>query len=190
MHKEREGLGKQTPMQEAMRALEVRNSAEGEMLFATFGRGKSKALIFPTPAELKIGESMLLSDFLVVTSDGYKVIHIDNLNRREGDIGAEDFSLLVSQMLGKINNFFDFPGNGYKNGALTRKTISITPTNLLVFTGHPLGFRYSPVAFDNWRIMDASISQVGKILALNLKRVEYLRVTSQSISKFLNGTAS
>lgn len=181
----------QTGMQKTMLELEAKNSAMGRRLFATFGRDNSRALIFPTPARLELKdeekeELKLVADFLVVTSDAYKAIHTDNNNRKEEDIGADGFSEEITNRLNKKEGILSFSTDGYKDGELRLGQISITSTNLQVFQVHPWGLRYSPEAFANWILMDASDFKVKKILELNLKRVEHERAVSQRISDVLS----
>lgn len=178
----------QTGIWRTILELKTKNSAEGGMLFATFGRGKTEALIFPTPAllEIKDGNRMLsVADFLVVTNHGYKVVHIDNLDMKEGDIGAEGFLQELDSRLGKKEGFFG-RSTGYIDGELRFKRISITSESLRLFQVHPYGFLYSPEDFNNWRLMNTSDSQVEKILDLNIKRVKALRTTSKKVSGILN----
>lgn len=160
----------QEPQSQLMAELKAKNAEMDGLLLVSFGWGKAESLILRTPATLEMedGERKLsVADFLVVTrSYGNKVVHIDNFNESEEGITARDFSEGIILRLGKKERF-SLHRNGHVDGELRLSNIYVTPNSLLLFKAHPLGFLYEPKAFDNWRLMDASTSQVEKILDLN-----------------------
>lgn len=180
MPKGTERQEQKTGMQGTFLELEAKNSGVDGLLCATIGRGKTRVLIFPTPAELAVenGERTLsVADFLVVTTFGeFKVIHNENRFGVEDGLGSKDFSLLITKKLGK--KFFR-PHSGYKNGQLRLGSAIFTTENLQQPSVSSIAFTYSRrVASHNWRLMNASDVQAEKILDLNEKRVEAARATS------------
>lgn len=92
---------KQTEMQSTMQELQAENSKSGGMLFATFGEGKGMALVFPTPFTIEKNGKPVADALLVITSDGYRLIHFD---RKLSGVSVESVSEVVREELGKASS--------------------------------------------------------------------------------------
>jgi len=176
------------PMDQAKQQLEAKNVEVGGRLFATFGKGKSKVLIFPTPHTIQEGGVPIADELLVVTNDSYRAIHFD---RGQEGISVKSISDIVEGSLGSKYGFFSRRA-GYADGEL------ILDGSLYISSKRASDFRHTDLFSDegprkvykNCGLIKVDRTRVEEILNANLERVESTRVTSQRVSNVLRGTNS
>lgn len=177
----RDGL---TVMQKTILALEARNAVMDGKLFTVFGRGKNKALIFPTPLIVRENGEPIADELLLVTNDDVLAIHFD---RRKTGIGVESVSTIVEENLGKRYGLLSASA-GY-----TDKQLRLVGS-LLISREGTLDCRGIDPCFDsgktyaNCRLVKVDTARVEEILTANIKRVEDEWATSQKVNKVLDKT--
>lgn len=169
-------------MDQTIASLDAKNAEVGGFLFASFGRGNSRALIFPTPLEVA-ERTITASEFLVVTRDGPKSIEV----RRTGSgIGSEAISRLVRPWLGKKHGFLDLI-YGYDSNRLLRiaGSLFIYPERTEDWRGTSLFSYDQPTVYNNCRLIDADPNWLEQAVQLNLNRVEALQRSAQRVEEII-----
>lgn len=169
MAKETDQRGKRTEMQRTILKLEARNSAVDGILLATFGKGKSRALVFPTPVTIQENGVPVADELLVVTNDGYRLVHCD---RGQEGIEARHISTIVTERFGKKDGFLSGV-NGYAN-----KELSLSSGGLDISRKGTRDFRDADPLwgggqkfYNNCRLVEADENRVEQILQANIERV-------------------
>jgi hypothetical protein len=171
-----------TTMQGTILKLEEKNKEFDGLLFATFGKGEAKALIFPTPLktpEITPGTGMK-KKFLLVENRGFHAISVVS---EDGGKIAE----FIKDKLEKKPSIFD--RSGYKNlkfsmdGStfITREGLKIAKLGLPLYRENFHGI--------NCKLAEIDEGTVQEILNINIERVEKIRSSAQSVSKALQASA-
>lgn len=120
MRKETRLTGEQILMQGEMQKLQAENAKLGGMLFAAVGVGERMAFVFPTPIVIEKNGKPTGDALLVVTRNGYKIIHFD---RKVVGISVESISEMIKNRLGLVPSSREV---GYHDGILAFSDLFIS----------------------------------------------------------------
>lgn len=171
--------GEQGPLFQATQDLETKNQEFHGMLFAKFGSNRGKALVFPTPLVYSSDGVINCSQFLVVTSIGYKAIDVSE--KRGDKSSVNKVKNLIEARLGKKPGFFS--GVGYRSGS-DGSSLHLGGSSI-IGQSETTTF-YSDVPHDvNVKLVDIDGDRVEEILKKNIERVQKMQETSQKVSGVL-----